>query len=471
MLAIDQLLGEPGDLGLARENAGDLLRQCRECGEEAAAIGGRQIADAAQVDGQQREGDGRAGESLGRHDGDFGTGMQVDAASAFSRDRAADDVDDAEHAPALALDFLHRRQGVEGLARLADGDIERVALDDRVAVAEFGGRLGMRRQPGQLLDQMGADEAGDVSRAATEDLDPADVEELVRGELDAAQMRRLKARLEPPAQRTRDRLGLFGDLLPHKMLEFALVEGLARPGDRRRDLRGRPTVEGRGLKPVGAHQGDLAVVEIDDTSGMPHQGRGVGSDEHLALADPQHDRAAVARDDDRVGARCVEHGKPPGAGDQPQCRAHRFVEGMLRHRRDQMRQHLAVGLGAEGDAGALEPRAQCRGILDDAVVDDRDAVRPVAMRVGVLVARLAMRRPARMGDAGRTLEAGRQQLFELAHPSFAFGQAQLACVGDRDPGRIVAAIFEPVQPLHQDRRCVAFADIADDAAHPQSPQP
>ena len=134
-----------------------------------------------------------------------------------------------------------------------------------------------------------------------------------------------------------------------------------------------------------------------------------------------------------------------------------------------MRQHLAVGLGTEGDAGALKPGAQCRSILDDAVVNNRNAVRPVAMRVGVLVARLAMRRPARMRDARRTLEAVRQQLFQLANPALALGQAQLAHMGDRDSGRVVAAIFEPVQPLHQDRRRVALADIADDAAHARSP--
>src|SRR6516164_11545067 len=114
---------------------------------------------------------------------------------------------------------------------------------------------------------MGADGAGDVSGAAAEDLDPADVEELVRGEFDAAQMRRLKAWFEPPAQRAADRLGLFGDLLPHEMRVFALVEGLIRPGDRRWSLSGRPAVKGRGLEPVGTHQGDFAVVEVDDASG------------------------------------------------------------------------------------------------------------------------------------------------------------------------------------------------------------
>jgi hypothetical protein len=38
-------------------------------------------------------------------------------------------------------------------------------------------------------------------------------------------------------------------------------------------------------------------------------------------------------------------------------------------------------------------------------------------------------------------------------------------MGDGYAGRIIAAIFEQTQPLHQDRRRVAFADISDDAAH------
>src|SRR5215472_10844958 len=188
------------------------------------------------MDCEQREGDSCACEGLCRDDCDLGSGVEVDAAAAFAGDRAADDVDDAEYAPALALDLLHRRQGVEGLTRLADGDIERVALDDRVAVAEFGSGFGMRRQARQLLDQVRADSPGNVGRAAAENLDAPDVKKLVRGELDAPQMCGLKPWLEPPAQGARDRLGLLGDLLPHKMRELALVEGLAGPGDRRRGL-------------------------------------------------------------------------------------------------------------------------------------------------------------------------------------------------------------------------------------------
>ncbi len=209
---------------------------------------------------------------------------------------------------------------------------------------------------------------------------------------------------------------------------------------------------------------------MHDIARMTHQRRRVGGEEHLALADAQHHRAAVARHHDRVGLRRIQHGQPIGAADQPERRPHGGIERSGRHRGDQMRQHLGVGFRAEGDAFGFEPRPQCRGVLDDAVMDDRDAAGRVAMRMGVAVARFAMRRPAGMGDAGRAAEARRQDLLEFAHPALAFGQAQLAAAGDGDAGRIIAAIFEPMQSLDQDRRRVALADVTDDAAHGWSPQ-
>ena len=204
---------------------------------------------------------------------------------------------------------------------------------------------------------------------------------------------------------------------------------------------------------------------MDDAAGMADEGRGIGGEKHLALADPEHYRAAVAGDDDHVGVCGVEDGEPVGPADQPERRAHRGIERSRRHRRDQVCEHLGVGLRAKDDPIGFEPGAQLSGILDDAVMDDGDPVLGIAMRMGIAVARLAMRCPARMGDAGRALEARRQQLFELAHPALAFGQTQLAAAGDRDPGRIVAAIFEPMQPFDQDRRRVAPADVTDDATH------
>jgi len=65
-----------------------------------------------------------------------------------------------------------------------------------------------------------------------------------------------------------------------------------------------------------------------------------------------------------------------------------------------VREHLCIGVGAKGDAGSLETDSQRRGIFDNAVVDHGNAICPIAMRMGIAVARLAVRRPAGVGNAG-----------------------------------------------------------------------
>jgi hypothetical protein len=66
---------------------------------------------------------------------------------------------------------------------------------------------------------------------------------------------------------------------------------------------------------------------------------------------------------------------------------------------DQVGDDLAVGLRLEGAALGLHLLAQGPEILDDAVVDERDAADDV--RVGVADGRRAVGRPARMGDPDR----------------------------------------------------------------------
>ena len=107
------------------------------------------------------------------------------------------DVDDAEHPAALALHLVHRGQGVGGLARLADRDVQAVLLDHRIAVAELRGRLGVGRHAGQRLDQVRAADAGVVGRAAAEDLDALDVEQVARREVEPAEVGGAELQVEP----------------------------------------------------------------------------------------------------------------------------------------------------------------------------------------------------------------------------------------------------------------------------------
>ena len=82
---------------------------------------------------------------------------------------------------------------------------------------------------------------------------------------------------------------------------------------------------------------------------------------------------------------------------------------------DAVRDDLGVGLGAELVAVPQQLRAQLLVVLDDAVVDDRDAVAR-DVRVGVALARHAVRRPARVRDAEVAVRGvGVERVLELAH--------------------------------------------------------
>ena len=146
-----------------------------------------------------------------------GPGVQVDAAVDLAGDGRADHVDDADHPAALALQLLHRGQGVDGLAGLADRDVERVRLDHRVAVAELGGGLGGGRHPGQVLDQLRAQVTGVAGRAAAEDLHPAERAGLPDGQVEPAQVRGLETLVDAPAQRPLDGPRLLVDLLDQEV--------------------------------------------------------------------------------------------------------------------------------------------------------------------------------------------------------------------------------------------------------------
>src|SRR5215467_3505435 len=100
--------------------------------------------------------------------------MQVDAAIAFARDRAAHSVDHAEHAAALALYFLDSCEGVVGFTGLADPDVESSFLNDRSAVSELRGWLGIGGHPCKFFDELRAQQAGIVGRSTAENLDPLD---------------------------------------------------------------------------------------------------------------------------------------------------------------------------------------------------------------------------------------------------------------------------------------------------------
>src|SRR6266851_1275357 len=109
-----------------------------------------------------------------------------------------------------------------------------------------------------------------------------------------------------------------------------------------------------------------------------------------------------------------------------------------------MQDRLGVGFGLEDGALFLERFAQLAEILDDAAVDDGDALGGV--RMGVVLSRPAMRGPAGVPDSGPACERGfAQPLLEVFQLAFGAATIELAAFQCRDARGVIAAIFKPLE--------------------------
>ena len=222
------------------------------------------------------------------------------------------------------------------------------------------------------------------------------------------------------------------------------------------------------LDALPADAGDVALLEDDERPRHGQERGDVGRDEVLLLAKSDQERAAGAREHDAVRVLAPHHGKRIGA---PQ-----FGDGLLHGLEEvaapgqvivnAVRDDLGIGVRGELVAGALEFGPELLVVLDDAVMDDRNAVAR-DVRMGVLLVRHAVRRPARVGDAevagSRMRGQGVRELRHLAHGAQARDRG--AAVQDGDAGRVIAAVFEAPQALDQDRDDVPVSNRSDDAAH------
>ena len=180
--------------------------------------------------------------------------------------------------------------------------------------------------------------------------------------------------------------------------------------------------------PPARDAGDLAVGEERDALRLGQHGGEVAGDEHLAVAVADDDAAGVAdaRGDDRGRARCARHARRSRA--RPRAGAMVRRNAVSRSSPSSMYVSMRWGMTSVSVSErsswprALQLGAQLEVVLDDAVVDDDDVAAAVAVRVGVVVGRLAVRGPARVADAGatggiRALEPAAQRRRACRRPS------------------------------------------------------
>ena len=154
------------------------------------------------------------------------------------------------------------------------------------------------------------------------------------------------------------------------------------------------------VTPSGRHDGHFAIVEEHDVARVAQDRRHVRGDKVFAVADADDDRRAVADGDELfriVGREQHEREKPAHALHRAQHRV--FEAVVLPFLLDEMRDDFGVGFRGEGVALGDELALDLEIVFDDAVVDDDDAARAVAMRMRVLFSRSAVCGPSRMAEA------------------------------------------------------------------------
>ena len=113
-----------------------------------------------------------------------------------------------------------------------------------------------------------------------------------------------------------------------------------------------------------------------------------------------------------------------------------------------MHDRLGVGVALEHVALGAELRLELAEVLDDAVMDDRDLAVHVRMRVAL--GGTAVRRPARVADAGVALQRLLQEAaFEVAQLALGATALEVAVLDGGNAGRIIAAILEPTQGVDE----------------------
>ena len=178
------------------------------------------------------------------------------------------------------------------------------------------------------------------------------------------------------------------------------------------------------------------------------------------------ERAALARGDHQVLVAGKDDAERECARQPLQRAAHGLdrAQALVHQVGDEVDDGLGVGVALELVALGGELFLQLAEVLDDAVVDDRDLRAHV--RVRVAPCRTAVRRPARVADAGAPAQRlASQPRLEVAQLAFGATAAEAAVVDRGDAGGIIAAILEPAQRVDEIVRDGLLAEDADNSTH------
>ena len=310
-----------------------------------------------------------------------------------------------------------------------------------------------------------------VRRAAGHDVDAADGPDLFRGH--GQVLKHHAASLDPGGGGLADGGGLLHDLLEHEVGVAALFCGVHLPVHMVVLLLHRAQLAVVYPDAAAGQDGQLPVVHIGDVPGVADQGRHVGGDEVLAVAEAQqqgrvlpggHQPVGIVGADDAQGIGPVHRVEQPVHGLKEVAAVAVVIIQQLGH-------HLGVRLGAEGVALLQQLLLQRDEVLDDAVVDHGELAALAQMGVGVDVAGLAVGGPSGVPDAqgARQVRAVMAHLPQHLDPALFLADPQHAVAAHGHTGGVIAPVFHALQALQQNRGGLLAAYVSDNSTHKKIP--
>ena len=447
------------------------LRQFAQALDQGGLALGLQSAQTAENQRQHQKGRKLRGEGLRGSNADLGTGPREKGHVAFPHEGAVVDIGDHEARKEFAgLGETQGGERVGGLTALGNGDEKRIGMGHAPAIAELRGNFDLAGNPGDILEPVPRDEPGMIARAAGHDLDRPRLCENRFGAL--AEHRCIDVAGREPRERRRECRRLLVDLLQHVVFEVAEIGVFDGARDTLHLALHRLAGRVIDRQPDGRADHEIAFLEIDEAVRHLSQGQRVGSEKVLADAHADHQGASGAGGDDLVRMLRVDGRQRVGTLEPTHRIAHRgeqvipLVEGVVQEVNDDLRVRRRYELIAAGG----EFLAQSRVILDDAVVDNRNALTG-NVRVGIGCRRHAVRRPPRVRDADAAEDrVERLRLLEGGDLALTLVKLERLLVVDKcHSGGVVTPIFKAPETLKEDLRNFATRRCGDDSAHMLSP--
>jgi hypothetical protein len=423
-----------------------------------------------EVEGEQLQHGDLGGVRLGRGDADLGPGPRVEDPVGLAGKERVDDVGERERARPAPARLAQGVEGVDRLARLADGDDEGVLAQHGVAVAELARDLDLGRHLRPVLEGDAAAKTGVVGRAATDEDDAVDLLEIGGREAELLELGR-PVRVDPAHEGVAKCPRLLVDLFRHEVVVAVSPGSDDVPAHLERLELARQPVEADDRDGAGPDLGDLVVGELEQGPCRAQQGGDVGGDEPNAVHPPQdegrgpprrRDHVRLARAHRRESEVATQLADAAAEGlSEPRARG----ELALEHVGDDLR----VGLGRARVALGLQLVPELLVVLDDAVVGDGDRAGAVEVRMGVVLDSGPVRGPARVAYAGgrrrRGFGGGGTQGVEGMAPHGVALSPKSPVVDEDDAGRVIAAVLEKGQCVQQHRQGLRRAGHPDNSAH------